>query len=60
MHVLTPDDGEVKRIERMGVKPVVSDLAQLTDGKRDLYDKQDSIRHDPVAVAAVLLEMIAM
>jgi uncharacterized cofD-like protein len=60
VHVLTPDDSEVRRIERMGVKPIVSDLAQLTDGKRDLYDKQDSIRHDPAAVAAVLLNMMAV
>lgn len=56
--VLSPTDDEIKRIERMGVRPIVRDLAQLTDNKRDLYDKQDSIRHDPAAVATALMELL--
>jgi uncharacterized cofD-like protein len=53
----TPD--EVRRVQEVGVRVLVRDLAQLTEGKRELYDKQDSIRHDPAATAAALIELMA-
>jgi uncharacterized cofD-like protein len=58
VHILLPDDDQLQRIERMGVKPIVRDLAHLTDGKRHLFDKQDSIRHDPSALASALMELL--
>lgn len=58
VQVLLPTDDEVRRIERMGPRVIVRDLAQLTEDKRDLYDKQDSIRHDPEALGAVLMDIL--
>ncbi|HQV69574.1 MAG TPA: YvcK family protein [Thermoflexales bacterium] len=58
VEVLLPTDDEVKRIEKMGPKVIVRDLAQLTEGKRDLFDKQDSIRHDPDTLGAALMEIL--
>ena len=58
VHVLLPTDEEVTRIESLGVKALVSNLAELSDTKRDLWQKQDSIRHDPDAVAKVLMELM--
>lgn len=58
VEVLLPTSEEIRRIERMGPKVIVRDLAQLTDAKRNLFDKQDSIRHDPDAVAAALMEVL--
>jgi hypothetical protein len=48
----------VEWIELLGVKAIVRDLAELSDTKRDLWQKQDSIRHDPDAVAKVLIEIM--
>ncbi len=59
VHVLLPTDEEVRCIEGLGVKPLVSDLAELSDTKRDLWQKQDSIRHDPDAVARVLMGLVS-
>jgi uncharacterized cofD-like protein len=59
VEVLTPNDAEVSKIAALGVQPIVRDFAQLTEGKRELYDKQDSIRHDPDAVAKTLMELLA-
>ena len=57
--VLLPTGAELEHIRALGVTAIVRDLAQLTDGKRELWDKQDSIRHDPDAVAAALMELMA-
>jgi uncharacterized cofD-like protein len=59
VHVLLPTDEEVRGIEGLGVKTIVSDLAELSDTKRDLWQKQDSIRHDPDAVAGVLMGLMS-
>lgn len=58
VHVLLPGEEEQRRIAALGVKPVARDLAELSDTKRDLWQKQDSIRHDPQAVAAALMELV--
>ena len=58
VQVLLPTDDEITQIKALGVNVVVEDLAQLTEGKRDLFDKQDSIRHDPAALAQVLMGLI--
>ena len=46
------------RIAALGVTPVVKDLAEISDMKRDLWQKQDSIRHDPDAVAETLMSLL--
>ena len=58
VHVLLPTDEEVRCIEGLGVTPIVGDLAELSDTKRDLWQKQDSIRHAPDAVARVLMGLV--
>jgi hypothetical protein len=30
----------------MGVHPLVQDFVEVTEGKRDLWDKKDTLRHD--------------
>lgn len=59
VQVLLPSDDDVAQIKALGVNVQVEDLAQLTAGKRELYDKQDSIRHDPAAVAAALMRLLS-
>lgn len=59
VHVLLPTAAEQERIRSLGVAPVARDLAELSDTKRDLWQKQDSIRHDPAAVATALMELMA-
>ncbi len=58
VHVLLPTDAENARIAALGVTPVVKDLAEISDMKRDLWQKQDSIRHDPDAVAETLMSLL--
>ena len=58
VEVLLPSPEEIARIENMGPKVIVRDLAQLTEDKRDLFDKQDSIRHDPDALGEALMEIL--
>jgi uncharacterized cofD-like protein len=59
VHVLLPTDAECARIQALGVTPVVKDLAEISDMKRDLWQKQDSIRHDPDAVAVSLMDLLS-
>jgi uncharacterized cofD-like protein len=58
VQVLLPTAAEVKRIERLGVRTIVRDVAEETQAKRDLWQKQDSIRHDPAALAKVLSSLL--
>jgi uncharacterized cofD-like protein len=58
--VLLPTPAEVKRIGKLGVKTFVGDLAEESNQKRDLWQKQDSIRHDPKAVAKALMEVMSV
>jgi uncharacterized cofD-like protein len=46
IHPLTPDDGEIAGIAGLGVHPQVDDLVEKTEGKRELWQKQDTLRHD--------------
>jgi uncharacterized cofD-like protein len=46
IHPLTPDDREIAGIAGLGVHPQVDDLVEKTEGKRELWQKQDTLRHD--------------
>jgi uncharacterized cofD-like protein len=46
IHPLTPDDEEIAEIAALGVQPQVDDLIEKTEGKRELWQKQDTLRHD--------------
>jgi uncharacterized cofD-like protein len=57
VYVLQPTAEELKKVELAGVKVLARDVA-LLESKRDLYQKQDSIRHDPEVVAEILMTLI--
>lgn len=57
LDVLIPTESEIEKIRQMGVEPILAEVAQVTDGKRELYDKQDTIRHAPEAIAQALMEI---
>lgn len=58
LEFLALDNDQKKRIENKGVKLIAADLIQETDKKRDLWEKQDSIYHDPQKLARTLLSIL--
>ena len=58
VHVLLPTDEEVHKIKTMNVQPVLADVADTGSGKRALWQKQDTIRHNPRLIANTLLELM--
>ena len=57
--VLLPTTHEVHNILTMNVMPVQADVADSQSGKRALWQKQDTIRHNPDLIAATLLELMS-
>ena len=57
--VLLPTTHEVHNILTMNVRPVLADVADTKSGKRALWQKQDTIRHNPDLIAATLVELMA-
>jgi uncharacterized cofD-like protein len=58
LHLLRPDDAEIERIAALGVRPIVRDLTESSGERRALWNKQDTIRHDPAALQAALRELV--
>jgi len=58
LHLLQPDDTELAAIEKLGVRPIVRDLAERGEEQRALWNKQDSIRHDTEALGAALRDIL--
>jgi uncharacterized cofD-like protein len=56
--LLQPDDAEIAAIAALGVQPIVRDLAEQADEQRTLWNKQDSVRHDPMKLSAALKELV--
>lgn len=56
VHILAPIDREIGKIKAMGVTPVLADIADTTSGKRELWQKQDTIRHNPALIAQVVMD----
>ena len=56
--VLLPSAPETQRIQALGARVVTQDLAEVSDTKRELWQKQVSVRHDPSAVARVMIELL--
>lgn len=54
LHVLEPNEAELAQIAKLGVRPLVRNLAEATEGKRTLWNKQDTIRHDPTLIGLAL------
>lgn len=57
--VLLPTAHEVHNILTMNVTPVMADVADTRSGKRALWQKQDTIRHNPELIAAILLDLMS-
>lgn len=58
VHLLQPDDTEIAAIAGLGVRPIVRDLTERAEAQRALWNKQDTVRHDPDALRAALQEII--
>ncbi|WP_129671473.1 gluconeogenesis factor YvcK family protein [Candidatus Chloroploca sp. Khr17] len=58
VHLLEPDDQELARIAARGVTPLVRNLTETPSGKRELWNKQDTIRHDPALIGMALWKLI--
>ena len=56
--LLQPDDAEIAAIAALGVQPIMRDLAEQADEQRMLWNKQDSVRHDPTKLSAALKELV--
>ena len=57
--VLLPTAHEVHNILTMNVRPVKADVADTRSGKRALWQKQDTIRHQPGLIANTLMQLMA-
>lgn len=58
VRVAPTTDGEIARIRALGVTPVLGHYTEELDEKRELWEKQDSIRHDPARVARALASLL--
>jgi hypothetical protein len=56
--LLHPTDEEIAEIAMLGVRPIVRDLAEGSGEKRTLWNKQDTVRHDPEALRVALGELM--
>jgi uncharacterized cofD-like protein len=54
LRLLHPTDDELDRIAALGVRPLVRNFAEASEGKRTLWNKQDTIRHDPTLLGLAL------
>ena len=59
VNVLLPTPHEIHKIKTMNVKPVLADVADTQSGKRALWQKQDTIRHNPELIAKTLMDLMA-
>ncbi len=59
INVLLPTDDELHKIKTMNVKPALADLADTQSEKRALWQKQDTIRHNPELTAVALLDLMS-
>jgi 2-phospho-L-lactate transferase/gluconeogenesis factor (CofD/UPF0052 family) len=57
--LIRPDAAELAEIAELGIRPIVRDLAERGGEQRALWNKLDTIRHDPHALGATLLELLA-
>ena len=56
--VLLPSSHEFHNILTMNVGPVLADVADTKSGKREMWQKQDTIRHNPELIAETLMELM--
>lgn len=54
LQILAPDDEEIARVAALGVRPLVADYSEAPGERRQLWNKQDTMRYDPAKVGAAL------
>jgi uncharacterized cofD-like protein len=59
MRYLEPTPEENVRIERLGVRAVAAPIIDKWSGPRELWNKQDTIRHDPARLSEALMALLA-
>lgn len=59
MRYLDPTAGEIARIEALGVRVVTAPVIDKWSGPRELWNKQDTIRHDATRLASALIALLA-
>src|SRR5438094_285184 len=55
---LEPTADEIAKVEAQGVRPVLAPIIDKWSGPRELWLKQDTIRHDPERVASAIMRLI--
>jgi hypothetical protein len=55
---LEPTADELAKVEDLGVRPVTAPVIDKWSGPRDLWLKQDTIRHDAARVATALRGLV--
>jgi uncharacterized cofD-like protein len=55
---LEPTAAELARIRELGIRPVTAPIIDKWSGPRELWLKQDTIRHDPERAATALMRLI--
>jgi uncharacterized cofD-like protein len=58
VHLMPVTDSENERIRSLGVTPVLGHYIEAEDSQRALWNKQDSIRHDPERIARALCNLL--
>ncbi len=58
MRYLEPTAEEIARIEAHGVRVAAAPIIDKWTGQRELWNKQDTIRHDPTRLADALLGLL--
>jgi uncharacterized cofD-like protein len=59
LHFLRPGDAEIARIAALGVLPLVRPLTEQVESVRELWNKQDTVRHDVAALGVALGELLS-
>jgi hypothetical protein len=58
MTYLEPSAAEIAKVEQLGVRAVTAPVIDKWSGPRDLWLKQDTIRHDAARVAMALRKLV--
>jgi uncharacterized cofD-like protein len=58
MRYLEPTAGEIRSIEALGVRVAKAPIIDKWSGPRELWNKQDTIRHDPERLANALMALV--
>ncbi|HEV2250183.1 MAG TPA: gluconeogenesis factor YvcK family protein [Candidatus Limnocylindria bacterium] len=59
MRYLDPTADEIAKIEDLGVRVATAPIIDKWSGPRELWNKQDTIRHDPSRLGDALLKLVA-